>query len=46
MRDSGQPVATETRRGRRRAARRLRRGRRTPWVLIVTGVVLVAAVGA
>ncbi len=46
MRDSGQPVATETRRGRRRAARRLRRGRRTPWILIVTGIVLVAAVGA
>ncbi|MDA8070307.1 MAG: class D sortase [Actinomycetota bacterium] len=46
MRDSGQPVGTETRRGRRRAARRLRRRRRTPWLLIAAGIVLVAAVGA
>ena len=36
----------QTRRGRRRAAKRLRRSRRTPWILIAAGVVLVAAVGA
>ena len=41
-----EPDRVATRRERRRARRRLRRMRRTPWILIVTGVVLLAGVGA
>jgi len=42
--DGDAPV--QTRRGRRRDARRTRRRRRTPRILIAAGIVLVAAVGA
>lgn len=40
------PTPRETRSQHRRALARLRRMRRTPWILILAGVVLVAAVGA
>ena len=42
----GHPPVVETRGEHRHAVRRRRRLRRTPWILIVTGIVLVAAVGA
>ncbi|MDA8311388.1 MAG: class D sortase [Actinomycetota bacterium] len=44
--DPDQPVLVESRAERRRAARKRRRLRRTPLILIVIGIVLVAAVGA
>ena len=44
--EPGGPTPAEARKQGRRAARRVRRLRRTPWVLIAAGAVLVAGVGA
>ncbi len=44
--DSADPALAETRSEHLRGTRRWRRQRRTPWILIVAGAVLVAGVGA